>query len=71
MTLVELLVVLGIIGLILGISVPGLSAYANQARLKAATRNVVGLLSLARSLAPTSVMLWKNTSLDTSAMVMP
>ena len=54
MTLVELLVVLGIIGLILGISVPGLSAYANQARLKAATRNVVGLLSLARSLAISS-----------------
>ena len=54
MTLVELLVVLGIIGLILGISVPGLSAYANQARLKAATRNVVGLLSLARSFAISS-----------------
>lgn len=54
MTLIELLVVLGIIGLILGISVPGLSTYANQARLKAATRNLMGLLSLARSLAISS-----------------
>ena len=54
MTLVELLVVLGIIGLILGISVPGMTTYANQVRLKAATREVVGLLSLARSLAISS-----------------
>ena len=54
MTLVELLVVLAIIGLILGISVPGLITYSNQLRLKAATREVVGLLSLARSLAISS-----------------
>ena len=54
MTLVELLVVLGIIGLILGISVPGMTTYPNQVRLKAATREVVGLLSLARSLAISS-----------------
>ena len=51
MTLVELLVVLGIIGLILGISVPQLTAYSNQARLKAATRQLIGLLGLARSRA--------------------
>lgn len=51
MTLVEILVVLGIIGLILGISVPGLTTYANKTRLKAATRQVVGLVGLARSVA--------------------
>ncbi|MBI4342106.1 MAG: GspH/FimT family pseudopilin [Candidatus Omnitrophica bacterium] len=51
MTLVELLVVLGIVGLILGISVPGLTTYANQTRLNAATRQVIGLLGLARSRA--------------------
>ena len=54
MTLVELLVVLGIIGLILGISMPALSGYAKQVRLKTATRQVVGLVSLARSLAISS-----------------
>lgn len=51
MTLVELLVVLGIIALVLGISVPGLTGYAKSLRLKTATRQVVGLLSLARSSA--------------------
>ena len=51
MTLVEILVVLGIIGLILSISVPGLTTYANKTRLKAATREVVGLVGLARSVA--------------------
>ena len=51
MTLVELLVVLGIIGLILSIAVPNLTRYANQARLKAATREIVGLMGLARSVA--------------------
>ena len=50
-TLVELLVVLGIIGLLVAASVPALTSYARQARLKAATREVVGLLSLARSSA--------------------
>ncbi len=54
MTLVELLVVLGVIGIILAISVPGLAGYAKQLRLKAATRQTVGLLSLARSLAISS-----------------
>lgn len=51
LTLIELLVVLGIIGLIVGMSAPALTRYAAQARLKATTRELVGLLSLARSLA--------------------
>ena len=54
MTLVELLVVLGVIGIILAITVPGLAGYAKQLRLKAATRQTIGLLSLARSLAISS-----------------
>ena len=54
MTLVELLVVLGIIGLILGISMPALSRQTKEMRLKATTRQVVGLVSLARSLAISS-----------------
>ena len=54
MTLVELLVVLGIIGLILGMSVPALSTYTKQVRLKTAIRQVVGVVSLARSLAISS-----------------
>lgn len=54
MTLVELLVVLGIIGLILAISVPGLTGYAKRLRVKTAARQVLGLLSLARSLAISS-----------------
>ena len=51
MTLIELLVVIGIIGLILGTGIPALTQYAKQARLKTTTRQMVGLLSLARSLA--------------------
>jgi len=54
MTLVELLVVLGIIGMIVGMSVPGLVGYAKHLRLKTTTRQVVGLISLARSLAISS-----------------
>ena len=54
MTLVELLVVLGIIGVIVGMSVPGLVGYAQRVRLKATVRQVMGLLSLARSLAISS-----------------
>ncbi len=53
-TLVELLVVLGIIALVLGISVPGFSGYAQQLRLKTAIRQTMGLLSLARSTAISS-----------------
>jgi len=51
MTLVELLVVIGIIGMILGIGVPALTGYAKQVRLKTATRQIVGLVSLARNMA--------------------
>ncbi len=51
MTLMEILVVLGVIGIIVGMSVPALTRYAGQMRLKAVTRQVVGLVSLARSLS--------------------
>jgi len=51
MTLIELLVVIGIIGLILATGVPALTGYAKQVRLKTTTRQVVGLVSLARSMA--------------------
>ena len=54
MTLVELLVVLGVIGIIVGMGVPGLVQYAKQLRLKTATRQTLGLISLARSLATSS-----------------
>ena len=54
MTLVELLVVLAIVGLILGMSIPGLSTYTKQVRLKTATRQLLGLVSLARSMAISS-----------------
>jgi len=47
----ELLVVLAVIGIIVGMSVPAMTRYSAQVRLKAATRQVVGLLSLARSLS--------------------
>jgi len=50
-TLVELLVVLGIIGLVAAMSVPAFNRFVMQTRLKTATREIVGLLSLARSLA--------------------
>ena len=51
MTLIELLVVIGIIGMILATGVPALTGYAKQVRLKTTTRQVVGLVSLARSTA--------------------
>ena len=51
MTLIELLVVIGIIGMILATGVPALTGYAKQVRLKTTTRQVIGLVSLARSLA--------------------
>jgi Tfp pilus assembly protein FimT len=51
---VELLVVLAVIGMILGMSVPSLLSYSGQLRLKAATRQVVSLASLARSKAISS-----------------
>ena len=50
-TLIELLVVMAIVGLLVATSVPALARYAGQVKLRAATREVVGLLSLSRSLA--------------------
>ena len=50
-TLIELLVVMAIVGLLVATSVPALARYAGQVKLRAATRDVVGLLSLSRSLA--------------------
>jgi Tfp pilus assembly protein FimT len=50
-TLVELVVVLGIVGLLVGFGLPGFMNYTKQVRLKSATRQVVGLVSLTRSRA--------------------
>ena len=54
MTLVELLVVLGIMAMIIGISIPGLAGYSRRLRLKTATRQVASLIALARSTAISS-----------------
>ena len=51
MTLVELLVVMGVIALIVGISMPSLMSYSKTVRLKTTVREVVGFISLARSQA--------------------
>ena len=51
MTLVELLVVMGVIALILGTTVPSLVGYSKTLRLKTAVREVAGLISFARSQA--------------------
>jgi type IV fimbrial biogenesis protein FimT len=53
-TLVELLVVLAVIGLIVGISIPGFVGYAQRTRLNSSARQVVGMLALARSMAISS-----------------
>ena len=51
MTLIELLVVMGVVGLLLGISIPSLMGFANTVRLKTVLREVMSLVSLARSQA--------------------
>ena len=51
MTLVEMLVVLAIIGMLFGMGLPAITRYTRQMRLKATTRQLVGLISLARSTA--------------------
>ena len=53
-TLIELLVVLGIIALVLGITVPGMAGYAQRLRLNTSARELVQMLSLARSMAISS-----------------
>lgn len=53
-TLVELLVVLGIVAAIVVMSVPALTGYAKQLRLKTSIRQTMGLISLARSMAISS-----------------
>ena len=54
MTLIEVLVVMAIIGLILGISIPSFTRYSQQARLQATVRQVMALVSLARQAAISS-----------------
>ena len=49
-----MIVVMAVIGLLVSMSLPSLTGYAQQARLKAATRETMGLLSLARSMAISS-----------------
>ncbi len=51
MTLIELLVVLGITAAIVGMSVPAMTRYSGQVRLKTTVRQMAGFLSLARSLS--------------------
>ena len=50
----EILVVMVIIGILLGISTPAFVNYMKQARLKSVTRELVGLVSLARNTAISS-----------------
>ncbi len=50
-TLIELIVVIGIIGLLVGTSVPAFVSYAQQARMKSTVREVLGLVSMARQQA--------------------
>ena len=75
-SLIELLIVIGIIGIIVATSIPSYVRYAEQTRLKAAAREVIGLLSLARQAAmsarqPRTVVLDEETHelrLDESSM---
>ena len=51
MTLVEILVVLAIIGMLFGMGLPAMMQYAKRMRFQATTRQLMGLISLARSTA--------------------
>ncbi len=42
---------MAVMGLVVGMGVPAFGAYAKQARMKATTRQLIGLISLARSSA--------------------
>ena len=53
-SLVEMLVVLGILGALMAMSVPVSLRYVKQLRFKAATRQMIGLILLARSTAISS-----------------
>ena len=52
-TLMEMLVVLAVIGLLLGVSIPFFSGFTKGAKLKTATKGVAALLNTARGLAIT------------------
>ncbi|MBI4354394.1 MAG: GspH/FimT family pseudopilin [Candidatus Omnitrophica bacterium] len=52
--MIELLVIMAIIGILVGTSIPALTGYAKQVRLKTTTREITGLLYLARNLAISS-----------------
>jgi prepilin-type N-terminal cleavage/methylation domain-containing protein len=54
-TLIELLVVVGIIGILFASSIPSFSNFVASLKVKTAARQVVGLLSFARSAAISSM----------------
>lgn len=52
-TLVEMLVVLAIIGMLMGISIPFVSGFGKGLRIKTASKSITGVLNLAKSNAMT------------------
>ena len=53
-TLLELMVTIGIIGILVGIGVPSISDWIQRSQVRAETQKYVGILSLARSTAITN-----------------